>query len=1085
MLRFNLGVGGAGPEKGWCLMLMDLKSWRHDRWRQGAAGAIEGGTTPQSRWRYRNKGSAVLLVVVAMSLMAVMGAVYLQSVQKEVNSTSQLKKGGHIDEVVDAAIGQIKQALKDDLMDENGNFFTETDGDEAYDYPWTNFTNQSPEGGEFDDRWLASTAPDFSAVAKWEHLTNLNGVYLGTDASGNLEIDESDSLPKEEFVTGGEDTDVAFDSTDSTYLVDADGDGIGDSRWTWAPVKEIDGKVYVMAVRIIDNSAMVNVNVALSQVDNAGQFDTSGANAPRWWNPAELDLGRFVWEISAHDAAKMSELQNLLGYRLGNTGVGIPVLWNDRKAFWGNGPAMYGNFQNPYRSLTIDDELELRYRNGLNNLDNKSLIETDKDLDEDQDGDQSGLHMFLRQAATSETSWDKAPYGSVQEFFENEPRHQMTVVSGASLYAMLLPKERGDGVSRRIKMDLNGKGGGISIGNRWNITDELSRIISEGDFDLPSFYAGDNQGFADQFAVDIVDYADEDNLFTRISRGEGESTQSRYGMESLPFITEVYVQGLYKVENVRGSPGNWLIDWKREGNAGFAIEIRNPFDRSISLQNVYLVVGGVNWGPLWDSKNIDNGLAVNSERGYLAPRATLILYKHSTEINGVPANVEDNIEVLFSPGTEGRPVRIAKINNKDKTWPETDDSKNIQIELRATETDVEGNPKTEPLDWAYMAVKIEGMPETILNQSVTFDGDPHGAWDYRQRAYLGNGNGLNMLTVRPNEVKRVPEDLNINPDKKPIRSLVLDKLGEENKGGPGDHLGGNQQFHISDRGFVAQVGELAHIAILPLDGTKTIAEAWEDDWGNPTDMNVFLLDFNSSNLVGTEGDLAVPHAVMMLNRFTTLSPLADSRDNDGDGPTAKDYDGNNDGIPGEVGDEFDEVFVPGTINLNTAPRVLLEKILPIPDDPVLNEVLDAIREYRDYPLMRTEPRRSEPGIAGMGELMICLRNKSLGSDGVDNWRLPDQNDGIPIDFQSDDGVERPQTDGISDDREEQAMVAKWLMQTCSTRSDIFTAYVLIQGYEKGKYSKPVEAARFFVVLDRSQVADENKDVRVLGAYRYK
>ena len=64
------------------------------------------------------------------------------------------------------------------------------------------------------------------------------------------------------------------------------------------------------------------------------------------------------------------------------------------------------------------------------------------------------------------------------------------------------------------------------------------------------------------------------------------------------------------------------------------------------------------------------------------------------------------------------------------------------------------------------------------------------------------------------------------------------------------------------------------------------------------------------------------------------------------------------------------------------------------------------------------------------------------------------------------------------------MIARWLMQVCSTRSDIYTAYVIIEGYPSGNFNEdPVEAARFLAVFDRSRIVDQNDSVRVLGVHR--
>lgn len=198
-------------------------------------------------------------------------------------------------------------------------------------------------------------------------------------------------------------------------------------------------------------------------------------------------------------------------------------------------------------------------------------------------------------------------------------------------------------------------------------------------------------------------------------------------------------------------------------------------------------------------------------------------------------------------------------------------------------------------------------------------------------------------------------------------------------------------------------------------------------------------------------------------------------------------------------------MVPGTINLNTVASAdaaaagihLLQNVLPIPDNTIRNSVVQTIIEYRDKLASFSGTNRGlgasyrdELGIANIGELMKCLDTVLIG-DG-DNYTL----NGTVVDFNgitiNDNGTpavpaddfDEMVADTIVDDREEEATIARWLAQVCSTRSDIYTAYVLIQGYPANDFSQgPTESIRFFAVLDRSGVVDQNSPVRVLGVYR--
>ncbi len=87
-------------------------------------------------------------------------------------------------------------------------------------------------------------------------------------------------------------TDLANQTTypnRGSRFADADGDGIADSRWTWAPLPSDAGLAYVMAVRIIDNSAMVDLNAWTNPIPLVQQ---------RRWMTRPAGCGRASWTWS-------------------------------------------------------------------------------------------------------------------------------------------------------------------------------------------------------------------------------------------------------------------------------------------------------------------------------------------------------------------------------------------------------------------------------------------------------------------------------------------------------------------------------------------------------------------------------------------------------------------------------------------------------------------------------------------------------------------------------------------------------------------------------------------------------------------
>ena len=1168
--------------------------------RQGATGCLPASAETEIPCRRifshpaRHRGSALILVTVSLVLMAMLGTTYIQLARIDRFSSSQLSDSGHTDVIINSVIAHIQSALSDDLVDGQGRMFNprtpsdSTDpsdpdaggGDEAFDYPFTRDSNditpvaarwqvqlyngdvQVAAGGEFDDTWLASTLPDFPTPTLsshiWPHITNLNGIFLRNVGNTNF------SMPTQDVVTksgiNNTDTDIRLDSA---LLVDADGDGIGDSRWTWAPIRKMGDVVYVMAVRIIDNSSMINANTALALSSSTGVYDTTsaGTNAPRWTSPSELDFARFVRGYTTLSPSLPNagyfvsqDLPRLLGHRVDTTVM--PTPWGngakDRHHYWLNGPAMYGDFQAGagfnYKSLRIADELALRHRNGLKNPNSYASIE---DL----------MPKFLRRDPVN----DELTYEHVtginqndkQGYFERNPRHQMTVISGASIYAprldgmpvagtithngttystsFLIPGPSFNDDRIVLKQDINVLIN--QIANATNITNpqqqaltlDIRKVIereweSQGSTKpfLPPPGLNDgvfnglaraarNQAFANQFAACIVDYADADNLMTQVN--------GQYGMEAIPFITEVYVQAKYSYSSSQVTQPGDSMTWQLGTNKpGYAIEISNPFPHTISLQNIELweVVGTTE--KRWEVSSVQETLADLASQTTLDAGEVLVLYRNS---NDSTVDSNDRVDSLITNSIHLTKKEMKNLATPTKwQWPIT--TQNVEFQLRSY------HQAGSAMPWPYQRVPVNPIPLTFTKNNggsqipanTTIE-------DYAQRTSIGNGNGINMIALNFNDAttgfQRANEKEPVHPLPNPIRNTGFDSLGDASKpsGTPDSVLSSvsptSQQIVISNNA-IDQIGELAHIAILGPTATQTVAQVWHAMTTAPPNtipsVKDFMLEFAPPNtsfgLVGL-GNHAVPHAVMLLDRFTTLSPNEDGVDNDGDGRN----DPNGSTLPGNPpNDDTNELFIPGTINLNTVSgdltsvtnnSHLLQWVLPIPDAVVRTNIINGIIKYRDKefpynspnrnPTVGIENYRNDPGIATMGELMQIVDRHppisdetvdTLAKDTQDNTKMNGSN-GTVIDFLPSSGA----ADGIADDREEEAMIARWLGQVCSTRSDIFTAYVVLEGYVAGQFNEdPVSSARFIAVFDRSRSSIDQSNnvrvfdgVRVLGVYR--
>ena len=144
--------------------------------------------------RADRRGSAIILVLVSMVLMAILAGSLLQLARFERIPRSE----SNIEIVIESVIAEILNQVTDDLIDTNGDYlnsqFTSAangDGDEPWDFPWTNPNNfgrlAEPNdgsapiavlGGSMDDTWLAAHMPDFGTAPA------AGTVYSGGTAGG-------------------------------------------------------------------------------------------------------------------------------------------------------------------------------------------------------------------------------------------------------------------------------------------------------------------------------------------------------------------------------------------------------------------------------------------------------------------------------------------------------------------------------------------------------------------------------------------------------------------------------------------------------------------------------------------------------------------------------------------------------------------------------------------------------------------------------------------------------------------------------------------------------------------------------------
>ena len=401
-------------------------------------------------------GSVLVLVVAALAMLAFLGALFLTSVRAHrvpadprgnpVSRTAQTD----LNLVLESVHTEIARQLKDDVFaPASGNGFDVSAGVEPYDRPWTNpsvttargtplldgSTETGIYGGEHDDTWLASTFPhlDSAGVWRWRQISSLTGgSFAAVDADAgvanpaNRVYGTGDDRVVWPGPTGGRGADADYyqkslvngsdynlaafgdnasqgatpSTGDPPLLVDADGDGMPDSRFERAPLMQKDGIEYFMAVRVVDLASLLNIDHAVTAVEHDGATASldAGGDAPRPQSPADLDTGLFLLRNPPPaPAAPWTAVggDTLFGEFTGENGAGgNPGLYDlraldpnnsthDRTNRLGAADRLeVASERNPYGDVTAGNkarlplglEAELRYRGGVYDFPGDSLL---------------------------------------------------------------------------------------------------------------------------------------------------------------------------------------------------------------------------------------------------------------------------------------------------------------------------------------------------------------------------------------------------------------------------------------------------------------------------------------------------------------------------------------------------------------------------------------------------------------------------------------------------------------------------------------------------------------------------------------
>ncbi|MEM8781558.1 MAG: hypothetical protein AAGE65_01770 [Planctomycetota bacterium] len=757
--------------------------------------------------------------------------------------------------------------------------------------------------GQNDDMWLASNEPVFeawpstnpgnlpdsnynnppypipggangNATGYWPHISNMRGVFL--DLGNHVTLAGGGTVPRAYLSTADNNlnsgdtwldlTDMQREMTENSdsgsngnwRFADADGDGIADSRWTYAAATSGGGLTYVAAWRVIDNSAMVNLNVASASDPSSLTI----ASRPRWYNPTDLSpAGSFLptglLPYTANPVAQNAgdNLLTLRGLNVTPNGINANG-YIQRLTSWlltgkpyrnagntlpnqtrwdriGNGlqqladtnPDDYPTAGSPLTAAELfrndaDDvapsigtlgngranEIELRFRNGLNrNLRNlrtyaDAPVESTTDLrfwraNVDADRVESTFTILY-----STTGFPGGPIQpTIDEFFQQESRKRFTTINGSGDFGRfnLNEADRNDirDFFRALGDEIDDLSNSVFTKNRFDLLDPARANIVGPD---PSGASGDVptwDGFARMAAAFAIDWRDDDieggqalpELTASGVPGGAVDSTTYYGMEYLPFISEVYLKARYDsrtiLQNVfvddDGDSNTPDVNGDRvtfellsESDYYVVIELVNPWNVPIPLAEIELTLeNGSNtrsFGTQPDDlrDRIITALSAGtagSDRNYLYPNE--IVYLHVGDFTG--ANELDELEspVLPPDGSTGSgsadvdavrvdigPIAPNWFSNGSGDW---DIDAGIFLALNAP---IEGTTDTA----VYQRFAVPALPDTVVQEyarpAVGFaePADPSISTHNQTVARIsivGTAAGLSMLTVNEDDVR--------------------------------------------------------------------------------------------------------------------------------------------------------------------------------------------------------------------------------------------------------------------------------------------------------------------------------------------
>ncbi len=856
----------------------------------------------------------------------------------------------------------------------------------------------------------------------------------------------------------------------------------------------------------------------------------------------------------------------------------------DVGVMWQKQGSIYGNVD---RNYVMDAELELRRFGGLNDTSLTSVLESE--MGQDFPANQDQVSRLLRQqpsVAINEASfWDVVKniypalpenesgyrraiagwfYGAANGSLPVDDtdslrvanrefpaiRHMLTAASGTGIYAPVLQDEAavgGSPASGSIKYALNDEwstDAGVNATKLTKLEKQLRQTFKRTRRNLGNYYLGLDasqiEDFIAEYALAIKDYSDEGSIPSNTTISTGDEV---FGLERLPFLREVYCQALYEDtgDNVDalgaavsdGIPDTWEVV---PDTQAMAIELGNPFSHNIldseldQLIRIRISQGGSTvstW--IYDaSRPGSDNLLARDDTTTTDPDDIMIIVSDAADGPGSKndngAGEGDNLELDLNLDSASKPnLVVVQAPNGSLTF-DTDGS-TITVELQV-EVDSKGAG-----NW----VTYDRMETTL---SFPDEEGPHAqdaapaVSQHIQKSFWRDSEYIRYVSA-DTDTGSASSSLDSTKDSTPggVYSATVPNFTKDIKGAvaggtwtPPDTF----QLAIPDRPMLSMT-EMAMVHVFGFTRTESFSERIASPPAHVASRDFLVVDPNDSEYDVIDYPFGVPHAALLMDLFTTVSPRYDGKDNDND-------DGNENVDDGDSENEF---LVPGTININTAPLHILTLASPIGETlGDVEKLMRAIIAYRDEPIRGSkwrptnshgsywspavagfdvdeirnngfagrpehltnfvnsavpDDRLNQPGIASLGEVMYLNPNPSsdlatcMMGYGLDTANsLSGAN--FDVDMYPDPSeVTKGNASAIDEGDDNEQLLARFgmLSQAYTVRSDRFAVYCVVRGYKDAKFNTaPEESARFIAIIDRGTMkTDGSESPRIIGFIR--